>query len=217
MNASLEKLRSNTTTTYCVITSNKRKVVSLPCRHDSVFFFPFITFTIYSSRQSHAYMPTLFLVSRPKLFVCQTSSKRKMYTNSWNILEWKCRRLSLAWETILSPWCASVVYQIKWDALLIVTCKQDSPYKLYWNGFLATSKYFSQGVDHPSFYFLLKTCQNFRVKPYLQSFHHYRTLLEPILPNYKLTNPKLLNRARLIKSKSFSLNWLNASFSENAS
>lgn len=47
-------------------------------------------------------------------------------------------------------------------------------YELYWNGFLATSEYFSQGVDHPSFYGLLETCPSYRnVKRKLRSFHRY--------------------------------------------
>jgi len=48
-------------------------------------------------------------------------------------------------------------------------------YKLYWNGFLATSEHFSQGVDHPCFYSLLKMCLSYRnVKCKLCSFHRYR-------------------------------------------
>ena len=40
---------------------------------------------------------------------------------------------------------------------------------------LATSEYFSQGVDHPCFYGVLKTCPSYRnVKRKLYSFHQYR-------------------------------------------
>lgn len=49
-------------------------------------------------------------------------------------------------------------------------------YELYWNGFLDTSEYFSQGVDHPCFYSLLTTYPSFRdIKRKLRSFHRYRS------------------------------------------
>lgn len=104
----------------------------------------------------------------------------------FDILEWKRSYLSFADDLVLLVrLCGYLLIKSNVIHMFLVnllsldearTLKSVSvlPYELYWNGFLASSEHFSQGVDHTYFYGLLKNYLSYRnVKCKLRSFYRY--------------------------------------------
>ena len=107
----------------------------------------------------------------------------------FNILEWKRSYLSFAEDLVLLVRVCGylLIKSNATHAFLINLLSLDEAwtsksvsvlaYRLYWNGFFATSEHFSQGVDHLYFYGLLKNYPSYRnVKHKLCSFYRYRNL-----------------------------------------
>lgn len=176
------------------ITSKQRTVVCLPSqnyeRSLSVHFFDFIS-EFYSAflRQSlsertcslcfqrhdqkHLCLPNLFQKDTVELL--------------FDLLEWKQSHLSFADDLVsLVRLCGFLL--IKSDVMHaflvnmlpledVRASKRGTAfvYELYRNGFLATSKFYAQAVDYPSFYCLLKKFPNYRsIRHKLHSFHRFR-------------------------------------------
>ena len=176
------------------ITSKERTVVSLPSRNYarslSFGFFDFVS-EFYSAflRQSLPERTCSFCFRRHDLkYLCLPNLFQKDTVDLlFDILEWKRAHLSFADDLIsLVRLCGFLL--IKSDvmhAFLVnmlpleeVGASKRGPafaYELYHSGFLATSKYYAEAVDHPAFYSLLETFPNYRsIRHKLHSFHRFR-------------------------------------------
>ena len=176
------------------IVSDQRTVICLPsANYSRSLSFSFLNFT------SDFYCA--FLRNSPTLRICKlcyqehsrnylclpNMFERHSLDLLFDIFEWKRRYVSFADDLVsLVRLCGyllikpNVVHTFLANLVAIdeVMKSENLPifaFELYRNGFFETAAYFSQGVDHPRFYSLLKTFRSYRdVKRKLRSFKRYR-------------------------------------------
>ena len=179
------------------ITSHERTVLCLPhANYSRSLSFQFLTFVseFYCGllrRSDSARLCSICGQLHGLKYVCLPNF-RFIYKGSLDllleILEWRRGYLSFADDLVsLVQLCGyllikkNVVHAFLLNLLPLDEVVKASKsgavfvYELYRNGFLATSEFYAEGIDHPSFYSLLETYPNFRdLKRKLRSFHRYR-------------------------------------------